>query len=259
MSGKIKLTEKYMGEITLPTEGEVRIVDKEVPQLIVRVRAGGKPRWYLSVRAGKRLRQIPLGELNSWPAVPVVVARELARTALVTLAKNSDPVADRKQARAKAKEERQGGKVPLSDVVERHAKQMRERNRSPLHVREVERIGGDAIKAGVVDLAQPRIAVVAQRFLDGLDVSPSTRLRYRRHLCALGKTALKAFPADVLPRDPFLALGGEGAPLPMPPMFTPWECCRLVSDAALANDDNAGPLWAFLLYTGCRCREATWA
>ena len=45
--------------------------------------------------------------------------------------------------------------------------------------------------------------------------------------------------------------------LPPPPTFDPAEAITLASDAALALP--GGRLWAFLLFTGCRFKEATWA
>ena len=73
----------------------------------------------------------------------------------------------------------------------------------------------------------------------------------------MSKTALKNLPAEILPRDPFLALTGEGVNLPPPPVFDPVEAVILASDVALALP--SGRLWAFLLMSGCRFKEATWA
>jgi integrase len=183
------------------------------------------------------------------------LARELAREALVKLARGGDPVAAKREAAAKAK----GGKVPFADALKRHLAALSERGRSPAHRGELERVVKAAIAAGLKDLATPSIASKAATWLDGLDISDQTKHRYRVHLIAVGKTAVRWWPADVLPREPFLALSGKGAPMPVPPYFTPPECVALASDAAVARVEDGGPLWAFLLYTGCRYREAAFA
>ena len=140
-----------------------------------------------------------------------------------------------------------------------HLSAMKERGRSDQHTKELERIVTAAIAAGMKDLANPGIAAKAARCLDAMDVSDLTRHRYRVHLIAVGKTAVKWWPADVLPREPFLALSGQGAQMPAPPVFQPAEACTLVSDKALAMNATGGRLWAFLLMTGARYKEAAWA
>jgi integrase len=258
MSTRHPLTEARMKAwADTPAEKETRLYDSTVPQLVARRRPGGKPRWYLLARANGKARQVPLGDLNTWPEVPVSAARDLARRALVDLAGAVDPVQERADRREKAAQVRRGGLVPLADATRLHLAKVRERKRDERHSAEIERVMALAVEAGVVDLASPGALASAREWLDDLDVSPVTRNRYRVHLLAVTKTALANYPAEALPRDPFLALRGQGAPLPEPASFTPYEAMRLVSDEALAMD--GGALFAFLLYTGARYKEGAFA
>jgi len=54
-----------------------------------------------------------------------------------------------------------------------------------------------------------------------------------------------------------MGLRGKGAAMPIPAVFTPAEAMTLASDTSLALP--GGRLFAFLLMTGCRWKEATWA
>jgi integrase len=257
MPEHIAMTEARLSRLAAPADGQVRLYDTKEPHLMLRWRAHGKPRWYVTVRAEGRSRSFPLGTISTWPEVPVEAARALAREAVVALAKGHDPVVTKQEAQALRREQEAGGRVPFAQALERHLGTLAGRGRSGSHVRELERVVRLAIDAGVVDLAHPSAAATAQGWLDSLEVSAPTRHRYRVHLCAVGKTALKWWPAEVLPRDPFLALTGQGAQLPPPPVFTPQDAVLLASDTALSQPD--GLVFAFLLYTGCRFREATWA
>ncbi len=250
------LTEKRIGDLESPTAGELVVFDVQVKHLAIRLRPRGSPRWYVYARRGGRLSNMALG---GWPAVTVDQARILARKALADLGNEKDPIAERRAARQRARTVARGGQVPILDVLARHLDKVRERGRSTQHAAELERVATAADAAGIRDLAAPDVAARAERWLKSLDVSDLTRHRYRVHLIALGKTALRWWPAEVLPREPFLALSGKGAKLPPPPVFQPDECVQLVSDAALADVVNGGLLWAFLLFTGCRYKEAAWA
>jgi len=252
---RVTLTEARMKALAPPRGKPVVVYDAKALGLAIRWRPNGKPRWYVVKRAGGRMAWVALGDISDWPTVSVDLARRLAGEALVKLAIGEDPVQAKADRRAKAR----GGRVPMADALARHLAVLRERGRSGGHVAELERVATAAAAAGVRDLAAPGVASTAAGWLDTLDVSDQTLHRYRAHLIAVGKTAVRWWPADVLPREPFLALTGKGAPMPAPPYFTPAECAALVADDALAREDSGGRLWAFLLYTGCRFREATWA
>ncbi len=253
MTTRQTLTERRMKDLVAENHdgADALVYDDEVQELAVRLR-GGSARWYVQKWARGRQRRVALG---TWPSIKVELARELAREALVKLARGIDPLEEKRAERAEAR----GGRVPTLDALNRHLAKINERGRSERHVAELDRVVKLAIGAGVKDLSDPGCAAKAEAWLSKLDISDLTRHRYRAHLIAVGKTALRWWAADVLPREPFLALAGKGAPLPPPPVFTPPECVHLVSDAALARLDDGGPLWAFLLYTGCRFREGAWA
>ena len=253
MSLRIAMTEKRLEALPRPTDKTLIVYDEKIRSLALRWRPSGKPRWYLIQRAGGRVVWAPLGEVCDWPTVTVQTARELALDMLAKVAKGADPAAEKARRRVIAK----GGQVPLCEVLKHHTDKMRTRGRAARSIEEIERIAKLAEAAGIKDLADPGVAARAARWLDAMPCGDLTRHRYKVHLIALGKTALRWWPADVLPREPFLALSGQGAQLPVPAYFTPQEAARLASDEAMALE--GGALWAFLLYTGCRWREATWA
>lgn len=236
---------------------DFRLYDPKVPGLLLWRRPNGKARWYVFARAGGRMRRLPVGELSAWESIPLETARDLARALVGKLAAGVDVAAERATKRGRASVERRGGQVPLADALKLHLKELARRGRDANHIKELDRVTKAAIAAGVKDLADKGASAKARKWLEGLDLSEPTRHRYRVHLCAVSKTALKNWPAEILPRDPFLALTGQGVILPAPPVFNPAEAVRLLSDKALALP--GGRLWAFLLLTGCRLKEATWA
>jgi len=254
MPTRLTFTERRLKDLTATSAvgADTLVYDEEVKELAIRLRAEGSARWYVQKWAKGKQHRVVIG---TWPSVPVELARELAREALVKLARGGDPVAAKREAAANAK----GGKLPFADALKRHLATLKERGRTGSHVAELTRVVNAAIAFGVKDLAAPGVAAKAGTWLEGLKISDQTRHRYRVHLIAVGKTAVRWWPADVLPREPFLALSGRGAPMPVPPYFTPPECASLACDAAIAGIDDGGPLWAFLLYTGCRFREAAYA
>ena len=253
--GRVAMSEAKLKRLKAPKTGELRLYDSEVPSLMLRWRANGSARWYLLRRVGSKTVQQPIGDINDWPTVTVETARKVAQKALQELAQGVTP-SEGRATKAKAAQLAKGGVVPILDVLAKHIEKREEKERCEHHVRELKRVIQAAHAAGMKDLAQEGIAGKADTWLNGLKVAPTTRNRYRRHLIAVGKTAVRWYPAGVLPREPFLALSGEGAPLPPPPVFELGECISLVSDRAIQQD---GLLWAFLLLTGCRAREATFA
>lgn len=258
MAGASNLTEAIIRKaVEADVATEVRLYDAKVPGLILWRRPNGKARWYLFRRVSGKMKRMPVGDGSTTDSINLETARELGRTLIGRLAAGDDVTAERQAKRAKINDDRNGGKAPLVDALTIHLKTLADRGRDGGHVAELKRVVTAAIAAGAVDLANPQAVVKAQKWLASLDVSEPTRHRYRVHLCAVSKTALKNWPADILPRDPFLALTGEGVTLPPPPVFDPVEAITLVSDAALALP--GGRLWAFLLLTGCRFKEATWA
>ncbi len=256
MPDRIQMTKDRVTKLQVPKAGRATYYDAEVQELAVRVTAAGSRTWYVVTWSVGRQRWISLG---GFPKVGVDLARELAREALVKLGRKQDPVQEKRDEAAKVKEKKAGGKVPLTAALAFHLKDLAKRGRDAKggHVKELDRVVQAAVAAGVKDLADKGVAAKARKWLDDLDVSEPTRHRYRVHLLAVTKTALANWPAEVLPRDPLLALRGKGAALPVPAVFNPAEAVTLVSDKALAL--SGGRLWAFLLLTGCRFKEATWA
>lgn len=256
MATRISMTEARVSRLPIPPTGRVTVYDSTVPELALRMTAAGAASWYVVGTLAGRRKWVSLG---TRPSVSVDLARELAREALVKLKRKVDPVEERREVARKATETRRGGKAPMVEALQHHMKKLETRARVPAHMREVRMVAERAIAAGVTDLADPRVASVAGTWLESLDVSPLTRCRYATHLIAIGKTALLWWPASVLGREPFAALSGSGAPMPVPPVFTPAESCALVSGEALSHDDDGGLIWAFLLYAGCRYKEAAFA
>ncbi|HAT09019.1 MAG TPA: hypothetical protein DCS97_00110 [Planctomycetes bacterium] len=240
-----------------PVSEEVRMRDPEVPGLVLWRRPNGKARWYVVIRAAGRIRRMPVGDVSTYEKINLKTARDLAKGVIGKLASGQDVAAERSKLRQQRKEARQGGKVPMAEALKRHLALLVERGRAAGHRAELKRVVEDAIAAGVSDLAAPGAAAAARTWLDKLKISASTRHRYRVHLCAVSKTAMRWWPPEVLARDPFLPLAGAGAPIPPPSVFTPAEAVRLLSDTALGLP--GGRLWAFLLLSGCRFKEATWA
>lgn len=245
---------KFALSVSKP-DAEVRLYDAKVPALLLWRRPRGTNRWYVFLRAGGRMRRVPVGDVSTWPTVSVEEARKLAVQIVSDLAKGADPVKAKAEKRALAR----GGRAPFSDALDRHLANLKKRGCSAPHIAELSRVVKAAIESGIKDLAAPNVATKAATFLDKLDVSDQTRHRYRVHLIAVGKSAVRWYPPEVLPREPFMALSGEGAIMPPPPVFQPNECCSLVSDKALSLIDDGGRLWAFLLYSGCRYKEAAFA
>jgi integrase len=236
---------------------ELRLHDAKVPGLLLWRRPNGKARWYVFKRVKSRIKRMPVGDVSDLDSIPLEAARDLARALVGRLAASVDVTGERRRERAKVAQRRAGGAAPLADALKLHLGKLDERKRDARHVAELKRVVGDAVTAGVVDLAAPGIVKAARTWLDGLDLSEQTRARYRRHLLAVTRTALAEWPPEILPRDPFTGLRGKGAAMPVPAVFTPAEAMTLASDNALALP--GGRLFAFLLLSGCRFKEATWA
>jgi integrase len=247
---KDRLTNARALALPVPAKGRLVVWDERAPGLCVRVTSTGSRSWYACKRGGSRIMWTRLGDVASLGAED---ARRLAAQAFAKVLSGDDPNAEKRAARAQAR----GGAVPILDATAKRMDTMKDRGRSEQHRDELERVAKDAHAAGVRDLADPGIAAKADKWLRSLDVSDMTRHRYRTHLIAIGKEALRWWPADILAREPFAALSGRGAKMPAPPVFTPAEAMKLASDDALAL--HGGPLWYFLLATGCRWKEATWA
>ncbi len=236
-----------------------RLWDNDPKGLCLWLRKGGKPRWYVFVRHAGKMRSIAVSDgLNSSDSLNLADARKLAKQVITDLANENDPVEARIEARVEARIEAQGGKVPFADILDEHLALLVEKGRAEQHRQEVERIAKLAIaEAKISDLTSEDCSDLAREWLENMDVSDSTRMRYRRHLIAIGMTAVRKRPASLMPRNPFIGLTGHGVKLPTPPYFEPAEAIAIASDAALILEH--GRLFAFLLYTGCRLKEATWA
>jgi integrase len=260
MPEKMSLTIDRAKAIPIPANGRTLVYDIRQPGLAVAVTSTGVRTWYVVRRGRMGMVWYRVGDVDS---LGVEDARREASKAVGKILAGENPNADKRKERLAAIEKARGGKVPLigeESALARHLAKLRERGRSKQHLDEVARVADEAYNAKaspIKDLADPKIASKADAWLRSLDISELTRHRYRAHLVAIGKTALRWWPANVLPREPFLALGGSGARLPDPAVFNPWECAQLASDEALARD--GGLLWAFLLLSGCRWKEAAWA
>jgi hypothetical protein len=250
----INLTEAMLEKLTAPGKGkEIRLHDKKKPGLMLRWRDGGKKRWYLFQRVGARMVQQPLGHLNSWPAIPVETAREMATQALAKLGDGISP-ADEREAARKEKADKAAQVVPLSEVWKLHEKKLNEKKRCAEHIREMALLVTSAAAAGIVDLRHPGIAAKAENWLDSLGLAPSTIRRRRGFFKSLGGTAKKHWPS--LASNPFDAWEFTADTTPPIELFTLPECSALVSDKGIRHP--WGPLGAVLLYHGLRLKEGVW-
>jgi integrase len=255
MPTRINLTEKRIKDELAKaeaTEGvEVRMYDSEVSNLVLWRRPGGRARWYVFGRRAGAMKRVPVGDINTWPEVPVETARKLARVILVAMSEKKDPVAQRRAERETAR----GGKFPLSDLLTHVITRMETLGRASRHTNERKRIGEALIEVGVKDLSDPRACAIAEKWINAQECGDLTKHRYGTHVRALGRAALKRYPD--LNRDPFRALEVGSAELPPPAMFTLDALVRLTSDEAMTT--WWGKLFSFLLYTGCRYREGAYA
>ena len=71
MANATSLTEARIGSAIklAPKSEDVRLYDSKVSGLLLWRRPKGKPRWYVFLRAGGKMRRVPVGELNTWPSV----------------------------------------------------------------------------------------------------------------------------------------------------------------------------------------------
>ena len=159
MTQRMTFTESRVNKLVTPAEGRTNIYDSEVRELALRLTAAGGRSWYVVAWADGKQKWISLGK---HPRIPVEQARELARETLVQLARHVDPNQEKRATRARAKEERQGGKAPLADALKIHLKTLADRGRDGGHVAELKRVTQAAIAAGAVDLANPQAVVKAQ-------------------------------------------------------------------------------------------------
>lgn len=251
---RLALTEARLKLLEPPASGELRVYDTKQPGLLLRWRAGGKARWYISKRVRDRMVNSSLGELSSWPDVSVESARSAAVSALNDLGRGESPADTRKKVRAVRAAE--AGKVlRTSDVLKRHLQSMADKARTVEHIADFTNVVGGAIAAGIVDLLDPKAAAKAADWLDGRDLSPATKKRNRGHLRALGRTATRWWPS-MMTRNPFEPLEAGPPPLEEPPVFSPVECMKLVTDKALSHP--WGHIGALLLYGGLRLSEGLW-
>jgi integrase len=242
-----------LGKLTAPESGELRLYDTKVPGLLLRWRKGApSPRWYILKRVRDRTVQSALGELSSWPAVPVVKARELATRALAELASGKSPADIRTEAK-QARAAKKTAMVPMLEVWKRHKAILEERGRTDGHIREIQLLAEQSAAAGVDDFRRPDIAARAEKWLMGQDIAQATRRRRRGHFKDLGTTAMRWWGLTV---NPFAPLEMTKPVVADVELFTLPECIALVSDEGLKHE--WGMLGALLLYHGLRLREGIW-
>jgi len=232
-------------------KAELRLYDAKTPGLLLWRRPGGKARWYLFKRVGKKMKRSAVGEINALDDVPLDLARELAERDKGRLATGIDLAAAKKAKREAAK----GGRYPLRDLLDHIITRMETKGRAARHTAERKRVGEALIAAGLTDMGNPRASGIAEKWINGQKCGELTKHRYGMHVRALGRAALKKY--DDLPRDPFRSLEVGSATIPAPDLFTLSELFTLTSEPALKTP--WGRLCAFLLYTGCRMREGMWA
>jgi integrase len=248
-----------------PGADELRLFDPKHPGLVLWRRPRGAPRWYLFRRAAGRKVRVPLAEPSTYPALRLEQARGLYPALLTKLAAGEDMAKTRRANRVKEAAERKeqreaarGGRVPMRDVLDHMLARMRLDGRSDIHREEREKIINGVIAAGCTDMEDPQARAKAEKYLNGLKVTELTRFRYGQHIRALGKYAMTRYPEEDGPtRDPFARLEVGSKTIPPPPTFNLSEAFKLASDAAMVTEE--GRLFAFLLFTGARMREATWA
>ena len=100
---RLNLTDAALRALRPPSSGRMELWDTRVRGLHLRITARGKATWALRARtvAGKHSRI----RLGTYPALGLAEARKAALTALATIARGADPVAERRQARERRRAE----------------------------------------------------------------------------------------------------------------------------------------------------------
>jgi len=98
------LTDVYLRAVKPPASGRIELWDSRVRGLCFRLTAAGAAAWTVRGRAADgRHTRVTLG---TYPALGLADARRAALDALAALQRGADPVAEKRQARAKRKAER---------------------------------------------------------------------------------------------------------------------------------------------------------
>jgi hypothetical protein len=224
---RVSITEALLRRMTAPETGELRLIDTRVPGLLLRWRAGGvHPRWYIRVRLPGRQVQTPLGELSTWPLVPVEAARDAARKAIAKMVEGITPADDR-SARRQARAKKDAERIPVVDVLDRHLADLTARRRAECHTVEIKRVVSAGIKAGITDFMHPDLVGKVERHVASLGLAYSTARRYLGHFKDLAQTATdwRDLPASPLRKLKLPEQRADAAVL-----FSLEDCFKLCDD-----------------------------
>ena len=89
---KMKMTARSVAAIKPPITGQIDYFDASLPGFGLRVSYGGRKAWILLYRHNRRKRRITIGP---YPIIPLVEAREQAKTMLHDVALGKDPAAEK--------------------------------------------------------------------------------------------------------------------------------------------------------------------
>jgi len=99
---QMRLTKQNVNQLTIPDGKSEHIeFDETLPGFGVRLRIGGKPKWIVQYRIGKKQRRITIGSVE---AIDPDQARSQAKTTIAKVQLGGDPQTDKHSVRAKAKE-----------------------------------------------------------------------------------------------------------------------------------------------------------
>jgi integrase len=111
---KVALTDRAVAKLVAPAGGRLEALDAKMPGLAIRVAPSGKKTWTVVWHRGRQTRRYAFA---TYPAVPLVTARERARQILADIAQGNDPVATRVEQRCAPTVA-----ALAADYIERYAK-----------------------------------------------------------------------------------------------------------------------------------------
>jgi integrase len=269
---RTNLTRAAAMKLPLPEQGRRLVWDggeKGNRHLAVRLSANGSRKWVCVVtvspvdaaeelrKAGKPLSLLPASKqqwftIGDVSAIGHDEARDRARDLHAQAAKGRLPNQEKREADLLA----QGGRVPLVEVWAKIKERIK--NRSASHRVDFERVVTMCLAANLRDLSTDDLAPRFDSLLRARSLSDATRKRYLGHMRALCAQACRMFkrtmPAGQM--DQLLA-DHDSSNTPPPAFFELKEAFMLASDDALSTE--WGRVFYFLLATGCRYKEGSWA
>lgn len=142
------------------------------------------------------------------------------------------------------------GKALVADIRDGYEASMKARGRSEAHLKNVGRTI-DTLGDIAPDLAAAGAGLAIERWLDGLEGSPTTRNRKLTEVRALVRWAMKR---DLIDRDPTRSIEKAQGNRKLKAQFTISELVQLL--ALPTPDENYRRRFAVMLYAGLRADEA---